>query len=649
MITSEAIQEKGGVQDNFFMRIHCKADSPVGCFVRKCLDASVASKLMGILVVSLLGFGLIFVQHTFTLHKIEGIAHEMQMQSMPQYKVSQAILRRLNGFKVSLLHILDHQFGESISTINNDVISNQQRLDTMRRMLATLKSGGTIQDVTSISDETLDIFSVEPLVKSSPVFLLVDDTQAEFKRLDDSFSQLLESLHTPMREKVLGDVIDSLDEAYDLVTELSITVNNRQNELLNESDSIIKRSQNFSFLISIIAAVVLTVGTVLYILLIVSPLKDVLGKIKDITKDEGDLTKRIEVKTQDEVGQIANQLNVLVENIFSLNSFKEMIEEDETTLEVHHRLARLLQDRYKFNKLFIYEVVGKKSDMRVAFASDQRYVCNPDTMGDCNLCRAKRTGHSISSIQFTDICPMFPHGEKMDHYCIPMIAGSRVIAITQFLNDKNDSSMTAEEFVSNVKKASRFIKEATPVIEAKRFAAALKETTLKDPLTDLYNRRFLESYVDTLVANTLRRSSRLGIMMCDMDFFKEINDAYGHEVGDAVIIKTAEILKSCVRTSDMVIRYGGEEFLVLLTDIRDRGAVEELAQRIRTKMESTILEIDGDTLQKTVSIGYSVFPSDTEGFWEAIKFADVALYKAKEAGRNRVMHFTKDMWNQDAY
>ncbi len=649
MITSEAIQEKGGVRDNFFMRIHCKENNPLGCFMRKCLDASVASKLMGILVVSLMGFGLIFIQHTITLRKMDGIAHEIQMQSMPQYKVSQSILRRLNGFKVSLLQILHHNVGESIATINDDVLSNRQRLNNMKRMLATLKTGGSIHDVTSISEETLDIFSVEPIKKDSPVFPLVEDTITEFDRLDSSFSQLLESLHTPMREDVLGEVIDSLDEVYELVTQFSIIVNNRQNVLLNESDYIIKRSQNFSFLISFIVAVILTFGTALYILLIVSPLKDVLGKIKDITKDEGDLTKRIEVKTQDEVGQIANQLNVLVENIFSLNSFKEMIEEDETTLEVHHRLARLLQERYKFDKLFIYEVVGKKSDMRVAFASDQRYICNPDTIGNCNLCRAKRTGHAISSIQFPEICPMFPYGEKMDHYCIPMIAGSRVIAITQFLYDKNGTSMTAEEFVSNVKKASRFIKEATPVIEAKRFAAALKETTLKDPLTDLYNRRFLESYVDTLVANTLRRASQIGVMMCDMDFFKEINDTYGHEVGDAVIVKTSEILKSCVRTSDMLIRYGGEEFLVLLNDVRDRQSVEELAQRIRTKMESTIIEIDGDTLQKTVSIGYSIFPTDTEGFWESIKFADVALYKAKEAGRNRVMAFTKDMWSQEAY
>lgn len=650
MTTSETVQEKEKLGEKFFKWIHCEeGNNPVGCFIRKCLDASVASKLMGILVVSLVGFGLIFFQHTFTLHKMEGITNEIKMHSMPQYKVSQSVLRRLNGFKVSLLYILNHQPGESIATINDDVLANHQRLDDMQRMFATLKTGGTIHDVTNISDQTLDIFNVEPIKPASPIYNLVDDILVEFSRLDNSFGMLVDSLHEPVRQEVLGNLVDSLDEVYELVTKLAIDVNNQHNSSLTESGHIIERSQSFSFFISFAVALILIIATVLYILLIVSPLKDVLGKIKDITKDEGDLSKRIDVKTQDEVGQIAHQLNGLVENIFTLNSFKEMIEEDETTLEVHHRLAHLLQERYNFDKFFIYEAVGNKNEMNVAFASDHRYICNTETIGDCNLCRAKRTGHFISSIQFPDICPMFPFAGKMEHHCIPMIAGGRVIAIAQFLHDKEESLMSREDFVTNVKKASRYIKEATPVIEAKRFAAALKETTLKDPLTNLYNRRFLESYVDTLVANTLRRATRIGVMMCDMDFFKEINDTYGHEVGDAVIVKTAEILTSCVRTADMVIRYGGEEFLVLLTDVKDRNAVEDLAQRIRATMEATTIQIDGDTLQKTMSIGYSMFPTDTEGFWEAIKFADVALYKAKETGRNKVIGFTKDMWTQDAY
>ncbi|MBU3937145.1 MAG: GGDEF domain-containing protein, partial [Proteobacteria bacterium] len=147
----------------------------------------------------------------------------------------------------------------------------------------------------------------------------------------------------------------------------------------------------------------------------------------------------------------------------------------------------------------------------------------------------------------------------------------------------------------------------------------------------------------------MRRSSKLGILMCDMDFFKEVNDTYGHETGDVVLIKTADVLKSCVRASDTVIRYGGEEFLILLTDVHDRNEVSELAERIRSTMEQTIINIPDGTLKKTLSIGYSLFPDDTQGLWEAIKFADVALYRAKDTGRNKAIGFQSEMWAGDKY
>ena len=134
-----------------------------------------------------------------------------------------------------------------------------------------------------------------------------------------------------------------------------------------------------------------------------------------------------------------------------------------------------------------------------------------------------------------------------------------------------------------------------------------------------------------------------------MDFFKVVNDTYGHETGDVVLIKTAEVLKSCVRTSDMVIRYGGEEFIVLLIDVKTSQDTLALAEKIRATMELTVINVPTGTLKKTISIGVSEFPQDTDGFWEAIKFADVALYRAKEEGRNRVVRFTTDMWQQEKY
>lgn len=287
--------------------------------------------------------------------------------------------------------------------------------------------------------------------------------------------------------------------------------------------------------------------------------------------------------------------------------------------------------------------------MSLAYASNLENVCSADIFDDADFCRAKRTGHAISSFEFPDICTIFPHKDIFEHYCIPMMANGKVVGVVQFLLERGSSAEEREKFKLLVKRATRYIKEAIPVIEAKRFASALHETSLRDPMTDLYNRRFLETYTDALVASTMRRGTMVGILMCDMDFFKEVNDTYGHETGDVVLIKTAEVLKSCVRASDMVIRYGGEEFIILLIDVKTSQDILDLAERIRSAMELTVINIPDGTLKKTLSIGVSEFPGDTEGFWEAIKFADVALYRAKNEGRNRVVRFKPEMWKQKKY
>jgi len=431
---------------------------------------------------------------------------------------------------------------------------------------------------------------------------------------------------------------------------MTVAVNKRHGGQFQELETIINASMTRSLWIGAAIAAVLTVATMLYILIIVVPLRSILKKIKFIAKGEGDRDQRIEVKSNDEVGQLAHQLNTLVDNIFSLNSFKAIIEEEESTTEVNQRLAALLKERHRLDKIFIYELSGNKNRMTVAFASQIDDVCSPEILEDANFCRAKRTGHDISSLEFPHICKQFPHKDRLEHHCIPMIANGRVVGVVQFLHPKDSSPESRENFEHMVKRAARYIKEATPVIEAKRFASALHETTMRDPMTDLYNRRFLESYTDTLVASTMRRKTKVGILMCDMDFFKEVNDTYGHETGDIVLIKTADVLKSCVRASDMVIRYGGEEFIVLLIDVKSREEIMDLAERIRKKMEETVINVPDGSLQKTVSIGASEFPGDSSsGFWEAIKYADVALYRAKDEGRNRVVLFTSEMWKEDKY
>ena len=121
----------------------------------------------------------------------------------------------------------------------------------------------------------------------------------------------------------------------------------------------------------------------------------------------------------------------------------------------------------------------------------------------------------------------------------------------------------------------------------------------------------------------------------------------GHDAGDVVLKALAGVLKSAVRASDMVIRFGGEEFLIVLQETDSESAMK-VAENIRAAVEDLKVQIAGAVLQKTISIGLAMFPEDSETFWQTVKFADVALYRAKEEGRNRVVRFTSSMWEGHA-
>ena len=601
------------------------------------------------LVVSLLGFLLLITFNAVALQRIAERNHVIRDITNPQYKVSQTILRNINGFKISLLHILN---AAQLQEDNRNVAANKQRLTDLKTMINALQNGGPILDVSRVANKTLDVFTVQK-TENPEMNTLFSSLSQESLLLEQAFQSLtvclLDQCPTDEQETLLTKLVATLDKTYDLVIDMTVELGKQRTDQFGELEVIISTTTSRSIIIGSCIAAILTIATLLYILLIATPLRDILKKITFIAKGDSERYQKITVKSNDEVGQLAHQLNIMVDNTFSLNTFKAIIEEEESTTEVNQRLAHLLCDRYNLEKLYIYEVTGTKNNMSVAYASSFDHVCSPEIFDDANFCRAKRTGHDISSLDFPDICKKFPHGDRFEHHCIPMQANGKVVGVVQILYQLGSSLAEKEKFEHLVKRASRYIKEATPVIEAKRFASALQETTLRDPMTDLYNRRFLETYSDTLVASTKRRASRVGILMCDMDFFKEVNDTYGHETGDVVLIKTAEVLKSCIRASDIVIRYGGEEFVILLIDVKTSQDTLDLAEKIRSTMELTVINVPDGTLKKTLSIGVSEFPGDTEGFWEAIKFADVALYRAKNEGRNRVVRFSPEMWEQEKY
>jgi diguanylate cyclase (GGDEF)-like protein len=172
--------------------------------------------------------------------------------------------------------------------------------------------------------------------------------------------------------------------------------------------------------------------------------------------------------------------------------------------------------------------------------------------------------------------------------------------------------------------------------------------SMLDQLTGLYNRRYFYDQVELAIANTKRYGQELCLLILDLDKFKVVNDLYGHGFGDEVLRKVSLSLQQVVRETDILVRFGGEEFIVIFTNTTCRNG-NIFAERIRKNIE--LLQWEKDGFVQTVSIGLYCFDSNCSATDDGIitsvdnliHYADIALYQAKEQGRNKVVSFTKDM------
>lgn len=164
----------------------------------------------------------------------------------------------------------------------------------------------------------------------------------------------------------------------------------------------------------------------------------------------------------------------------------------------------------------------------------------------------------------------------------------------------------------------------------------LQQQAIRDPLTALYNRRYLDDSFARELKRAERKKSSLAVMMIDIDHFKAFNDTYGHDAGDLVIKKFSKLLSEAVREEDISCRYGGEEFTLVLNDI-DLPVAIERAEALLEATRILELQLNNQSLgQITVSLGIAMYPQHGSTQVELIKAADQALYEAKESGRNQV-------------
>ena len=369
-------------------------------------------------------------------------------------------------------------------------------------------------------------------------------------------------------------------------------------------------------------------------------LNEIIEKLETVlTGIEKNLTAFVHNRSSNQSNDKLLIAKEIIDDISEIYNFKKTIETDLTKEDIYYRLVQVLQDKLKIKHFFIFENNLVRDERVTIFSTD-------DTKPSCDLiktikehCRAERTKTIVLSQNFPDICRSATCKECDEYICIPFTINEQKSITIHILCKDNNALKHTKSQIGIIKK---YLEETKPILESRMLMDVLRERNLIDGLTGLYNRKYLDDFIDKKMPQELLLGTTYAVMFLDIDYFKMINDTYGHDAGDAILQKLSKTMKDAITCNEFIIRFGGEEFLIIMKNPTEESA-EELAYKINQEFGKLVFTYNNESFSKTVSIGYAFLPSDTDQIWKCIKYADLCLYKAKETGRNKVIRFTKDL------
>lgn len=227
------------------------------------------------------------------------------------------------------------------------------------------------------------------------------------------------------------------------------------------------------------------------------------------------------------------------------------------------------------------------------------------------------------------------HPGEQNSICVPLLAHGKVMGMLLLKRDDE---------CSNIRQIERQLELVHTAVDSVSLALAnlilresLQESSMRDPLTGLYNRRFMEATLERELWRMERAGEHLAIAMLDLDHFKALNDGFGHAAGDLVLKELGGLMRSFRQGADVACRYGGEEFILILPEVDPAGVLDRM-ETLRQSIEKLSLSLDGTALPSiSASIGISIFPHHGKDPQQLIKMADEAMYQAKRGGRNRIV------------
>ena len=309
----------------------------------------------------------------------------------------------------------------------------------------------------------------------------------------------------------------------------------------------------------------------------------------------------------------------------------------EAALRENESLRRSLREsEEKFHRLVERSLVG------ISLSDGHRFIyVNPKF--------AEITGYSVDELLHMGPLDILAKGDhsQASEMLLRGLAGEIISNFSTIINIlRKDGTMVIGELtggpsvdVDGKPALIAMIEDITGKVRAddkiKMLNYRLWEQAVRDPLTDLFNRRYFEESLARELIHAQRQGQTVGLVMGDLDHFKSVNDTCGHQAGDQVLRAFAGLMKQYSRGSDIPCRYGGEEFLLLLPGITEEKALER-AELLRTRIAAIPVECHGQTLYVSASFGVAVFPQHANDTDTLISVVDKAMYQAKAAGRNRV-------------
>lgn len=254
-----------------------------------------------------------------------------------------------------------------------------------------------------------------------------------------------------------------------------------------------------------------------------------------------------------------------------------------------------------------------------------------------NECWAHRLGQVHLGIGHERWCPHVTDDGHM-YVCLPLLAQGETLGILHLLDGPVKGGKADEARMAEKCKLAKILADNIGLgIANLKLRESMRNLSIRDPLTGLFNRRYMEEALAQEQHRTKRNDAQLAVIMIDIDHFKQFNDNFGHDGGDAILRALGAFFKKHVRGSDIACRYGGEEFILILSPSTAEGA-RQRAEKIRE--DASLLSASHakrDLGAITLSLGVAIFPDHAADAAAIIKAADVALYHAKRDGRNRVV------------